>query len=37
LGTSKMSRGIIREAVFGVISLKLKSFFRKYRTSRKAA
>lgn len=29
-GTSKMSRGIIREAVFGVISLKVKSFFRKY-------
>jgi dolichol-phosphate mannosyltransferase len=30
LGTSKMSGGIIREAVFGVLSLKLKSFFRKY-------
>ncbi len=31
LGTSKMSQGIIREAVFGVITLKLKSFFRTYK------
>jgi len=30
LGTSKMSKGIIREAVFGVISLKIKSYFRRY-------
>jgi dolichol-phosphate mannosyltransferase len=37
LGTSKMSQGIIREAVFGVISLKLKSFFRKYNTTNQAA
>lgn len=29
-GTSKMSSGIIKEAVFGVISLKWRSFFRKY-------
>ena len=28
-GKSKMSRGIISEAVFGVISLKLKSLFAK--------
>ena len=32
LGTSKMSKGIIREAVFGVITLKVKSFFRSYKT-----
>lgn len=37
LGTSKMSHGIIREAVFGVISLKIKSFFRKYRKISQAA
>lgn len=30
LGTSKMSSGIFGEAVFGVISLKVKSWFRKY-------
>lgn len=30
LGTSKMSGGIFSEALFGVISLKLRSFFRKY-------
>ena len=29
LGESKMSRGIIREAVFGVILLKIISFFKK--------
>lgn len=29
-GQSKMSKGIFKEAVFGVISMKLKSFFRKY-------
>ncbi len=29
-GESKMSGGIIKEAVFGVIMLKLKSFFRKW-------
>jgi len=29
-GQSKMSKGIFKEAVLGVISLKLKSFFRKY-------
>jgi dolichol-phosphate mannosyltransferase len=29
-GTSKMSKGIFREAVLGVISMKFKSFFRKY-------
>ena len=30
LGTSKMSGGIFSEAVFGVIKLKLQSWFRKY-------
>ncbi|MDE6450571.1 MAG: polyprenol monophosphomannose synthase, partial [Muribaculaceae bacterium] len=30
LGTSKMSSGIFGEAVFGVIRLKLSSWFRKY-------
>lgn len=30
LGTSKMSGGIFSEALFGVISLKWRSFFRKY-------
>jgi hypothetical protein len=29
LGQSKMSSGIIREAVFGVILLKISSIFRK--------
>ncbi len=30
-GTSKMSKHIFREAVFGVIYMKLKSMFKKYR------
>ena len=30
-GTSKMSKGIFKEAVLGVIQIKLKSFFRKYK------
>ena len=30
-GISKMSKGIFKEAVIGVIQIKLKSFFRKYR------
>lgn len=30
-GQSKMSKGIFKEAVFGVISLKVRSCFRKYR------
>jgi dolichol-phosphate mannosyltransferase len=30
LGTSKMSAGIFKEAVFGVISMKINSFFRKW-------
>ena len=30
-GQSKMSKGIFKEAVLGVLSLKLKSFFRKYK------
>jgi len=30
-GKSKMSKGIFKEAVLGVISLKFKSFFRKYK------
>lgn len=29
-GESKITKGIIKEAVFGVITLKLKSFFKKY-------
>ena len=29
-GRSKMSRGIFKEAVFGVIQMKIKSLFRKY-------
>jgi dolichol-phosphate mannosyltransferase len=29
-GQSKMSKGIFKEAIFGVISLKVKSWFRKY-------
>ncbi len=29
-GTSKMSKGIVREAVFGVLQMKFNSFFRKY-------
>jgi dolichol-phosphate mannosyltransferase len=29
LGQSKMSNGIIREAIFGVILLKIMSLFRK--------
>jgi dolichol-phosphate mannosyltransferase len=29
-GQSKMSKGIFKEAVFGVLSLKMKSWFRKY-------
>jgi len=30
-GTSKMNRGIFREAVLGVLQIKLKSLFRNYR------
>lgn len=30
-GTSKMSRGIFREAILGVIEMKIKSLFKKYR------
>lgn len=30
-GQSKMSKGIFKEAVFGVISMTMKSWFRKYR------
>lgn len=30
-GESKMSKGIFKEAVFGVIQIKLSSFFRKYQ------
>jgi dolichol-phosphate mannosyltransferase len=29
-GTSKMSKGIFKEAIFGVIQMKWKSLFRKY-------
>ena len=31
LGTSKMSAGIFKEAIFGVIGLKIRSFFRKWK------
>jgi dolichol-phosphate mannosyltransferase len=30
-GTSKMSKGIFKEAILGVIEMRWKSFFRKYR------
>ena len=30
-GQSKMSKGIFKEAIFGVISLKVRSWFRKYK------
>ncbi|MCB9261360.1 MAG: polyprenol monophosphomannose synthase [Flavobacteriales bacterium] len=30
-GTSKMSKGIVREALFGVVQLKIQSIFRKYK------
>ncbi|MGZ5245292.1 MAG: polyprenol monophosphomannose synthase, partial [Bacteroidia bacterium] len=30
-GTSKMSSGIFKEAVFGVMQIKMKSFFRDYK------
>lgn len=30
-GTSKMSGGIFNEAVWGVIKMKLRSYFRKYK------
>lgn len=32
-GNSKMSKGIFKEAVFGVINLKIRSLFRKYPTA----
>jgi dolichol-phosphate mannosyltransferase len=31
LGASKMSKGIFKEAVFGVISLRWRSLFKKYK------
>ena len=31
LGTSKMSKGIIKEAVFGVITMKMRALFRKIK------
>jgi dolichol-phosphate mannosyltransferase len=30
-GTSKMSKGIVREAIFGVLQMKFSSFFKKYK------
>jgi dolichol-phosphate mannosyltransferase len=30
-GESKMSKGIFKEAILGVISLKIKSFFKTYK------
>ena len=35
LGTSKMSAGIFKEAIFGVIGLRLRSFFRNWKKERK--
>ncbi|MDR2970675.1 MAG: polyprenol monophosphomannose synthase [Bacteroidales bacterium] len=32
LGTSKMSAGIFKEAIFGIIGLKFRSFFRKWKS-----
>lgn len=32
-GTSKMSKGIFKEAILGVLEMKWKSFFRKYPTA----
>ena len=32
-GTSKMSKGIFKEAIFGVISMKLKSLFSPYKSN----
>ena len=32
LGTSKMSAGIFKEAIFGVIGLRFRSFFRKWKS-----
>ena len=37
LGTSKMSGGIFSEALFGVVRLKLRSFFRKYPQKKQLA
>ncbi len=34
-GESKISRGIIKEAVWGVLSMKMKSWFRKYEPYKK--
>ena len=36
LGTSKMSGGIFNEAVWGVIKMKIRSYFRKYPTKKAA-
>lgn len=33
-GTSKMSKGIFKEAILGVMQMKWKSFFRKYKASK---
>ena len=35
LGTSKMNAGIFKEAIFGVIGLRLRSFFRNWKKERK--
>lgn len=35
-GESKMTRGIIKEAVFGVIQIKINSFFRSFRKENKS-
>ena len=36
-GTSKMSKGIFKEAILGVMQMKWKSFFRKYKKANGAA
>jgi len=35
-GTSKMSKGIFKEAILGVMQMKWKSFFRKYKKANDA-
>jgi dolichol-phosphate mannosyltransferase len=37
LGESKMSTGILNEAVFGIIKMKLRSFFKNYKRPEAAA
>ncbi|ATA92248.1 dolichyl-phosphate beta-D-mannosyltransferase [Capnocytophaga canimorsus] len=34
-GESKINKGVVKEAIFGVFSMRLKHLFKKYKTSRK--